>query len=53
MAHAEPVPEITPWFDTWTHSVPVFPRFETVRSEVEAVPSTRNAEVEASVDTDK
>ena len=37
---AEPVAEITPWFDTWTHSVPVFPRPDTVRRDVDAVPCT-------------
>ena len=42
VAHAEPVEEITPWFDTCTHSVPVFPRFETVRSEVDAAPFTES-----------
>ena len=53
VAHALPEAWMTPALVTCTQLVTVFPRFETVRSEVEAVPSTRNALVEANPVTEK
>ena len=48
-AQADPVTDTMPWFEIWRHWVPVFPRFEIVRLEVEARFETRRAEVEAKV----
>ncbi len=51
--HPDPVVETTPWFEIWRQLVPVLPRFEMVRREVEARVSTRSAEVDANVDTER
>ena len=53
VTHPDPVVETTPWFEIWRQLVPVFPRFEIVRREVEARVEIEIYEVVASVEVER